>query len=69
MPLVAYYSEQDGDFDNQPYVIKAQPDESPIDVQQILDFIDQHQFNPEDIRKTVENLSWKNQMQKVIDEA
>ena len=33
------YSEQDSDFDNQPYVIKAQPDESPINVQQILDFI------------------------------
>ena len=63
------YSEQDGDFDNQPYVIKAQPDESPIDVQQILDFIDQHQFKPEDIRKTVQHLSWKIQMQKVLDEA
>jgi glycosyltransferase involved in cell wall biosynthesis len=63
------YSEQDRDFDNQPYVIKASPDESPIDVQQILDFIDHHQFKPEDIRKTVENLSWKIQMQKVIDEA
>ena len=63
------YSEQDSDFDNQPYVIKAQPDESPIDVQQILDFIDHHQFKPEDIRKTVEKLSWKNQMQIVIDEA
>ena len=63
------YSEQDSDFDNQPYVIKASPDESPIDVQQILDFIDHHQFNPEDIRKTVENLSWKIQMQRAIDEA
>ena len=63
------YSEQDSDFDNQPYVIKAQPDESPINVQQILDFIDHHQFKPEEIRKTVENLSWKIQMQKVIDEA
>ena len=62
------YSEQDSDFDNQPYVIKASPDESPIDVQQILDFIDHHQFEPEVIRKTVENLSWKTQMQKVIDE-
>ena len=63
------YSEQDSDFDNQPYVIKASPDESPIDVQQILDFIDHHQFNPEDIRKTVDNLSWKIQMKIVIDEA
>ena len=34
-----------------------------------LDFIDHHQIKPEEIRKTVENLSWKIQMQKVIDEA
>ena len=63
------YSEQDSDFDHQPYVIKAQPDESPINIQQIIDFIDHHHFQPEEIRKTVENLSWKIQMQKVIDEA
>ena len=63
------YSEQDSDFDYQPYVIKAQPDESPINIQQIIDFIDHPHFQPEEIRKTVENLSWKIQMQKVIDEA
>lgn len=63
------YSEQDSDFDNQPYVIKALPDESPIDVPQILDFIDQHHFQPEEIRKTVEHLSWKIQMQRVIENA
>ncbi len=63
------YSEQDSDFDHQPYVVKAVPDESPIDIQQILDFIDTHHFRPEEIRKTVESLSWKIQMRKVIDEA
>lgn len=62
------YSEQDSDFDNQPYVLKAPADESPIDVQQILDYMDSHHFHPENIRKTVENLSWKMQMQKVIEE-
>lgn len=63
------YSEQDSDFDHQPYVVKAVPDESPIDIQQILDFINTHHFRPEEIRKTVESLSWKIQMRKVIDEA
>ena len=63
------YSEQDSDFDHQPYVIKAQPNESSIDILQILDFIDNQHFQPKEIRKTVENLSWKIQMQKVIDEA
>lgn len=63
------YSEQDSDFDNQSYVLKASPDESPIDIQQILDFIDNHQFNPQYIRRTVESLSWKFQMKRVLEEA
>ena len=63
------YSEQDSDFDEKPYVLKALPDESPVDLQQILDFIDKHNFNPEEIRKTVEHLSWKMQMRKVVEES
>lgn len=60
------YSEQDSDFDYQPYVVKASADESPINVQQILAFVDSFSMQPVDIRKTVEHLSWKNQMQQVI---
>ena len=67
MPFI--YSEQDSDFDQQPYVIKAVPDESPIAIQQIIDFIDLHQFHPQEIRNTVEHLSWKIQMKRVLDEA
>ena len=61
------YSEQDSDFDYQPYVLKAPADESPIDIQQIIDFVDHFQMKPEEIRKTVEHLTWKIQMQRVID--
>ena len=61
------YSEQDSDFDNQPYVLKAPADESPTDIQQIIDFMEHFQMKPEEIRKTVEHLTWKIQMQKVID--
>ena len=61
------YSEQDSDFDHQPYVLKAPADESPIDIQQIIDFIDRFSMKPEDIRKTVEHLTWKIQMQRVIE--
>lgn len=60
------YSETDTDFDNQPYILKAPADESPINIQQIIQFIDTHKFNPEDIRKTIKHLSWKNQMEQVI---
>lgn len=62
------YSEQDSDFDHQPYVLKALPDESPINIQQIIDFVDSKKFVPSEIRKTVEHLSWKIQMKRVIDE-
>ena len=60
------YSEQDSDFDNQPYVLKASPDESPIDIQQIIDFMGHFAMKPSEIRKTVEHLSWKVQMNKVV---
>lgn len=61
------YSEQDSDFDLQPYVLKAPADESPIDIQLIIDFLDHFTMSPEDIRKTVEHLRWKIQMQRVLD--
>ena len=62
------YSEQDSDFDGQPYIIKAPADESPIDIQQIIDFMHDFRMAPEDIRKTVELLQWKYQMKKIVDE-
>lgn len=61
------YSEQDSDFDYQPYVLNAPADESPIDIQTIIDFIDHFTMSPEEIRKTVEHLTWKIQMQRVLD--
>ena len=63
------YSEIDSDFEDKPYIVKAIPDESPIDIQEILDFLENHHFEPSEIRKTVENLSWKIQMKRVVDEA
>ena len=63
------YSEQDSDFDGRPYVVKARPDESPIDVQQVLDFIDSHHFEPAEIRRSVEHLTWKIQMKQVVEQA
>jgi len=61
------YSEQDSDFDQQPYVLKAPADESPIDIKKIIDFISHVMMSPAEIRKTVEHLTWRIQMQKVID--
>lgn len=61
------YSEKDSDFDNQPYVMKAPADESPINIQGIVDFISLFSMRSEDIRCSVKHLSWKIQMQKVLD--
>lgn len=61
------YSEIDSDFDHQPYIVKAPADETPIDIQQIIDFMADFKMAPEDIRKTVEPLQWKYQMKKVVD--
>ena len=62
------YSENDSDFDDKPYIIKAPADESPINVGEIINYIVSHDFNPAEIRTTVEHLSWKYQMEKVITE-
>ncbi len=61
------YSESDSDFDQQPYVLKAPADESPIDIQNIIDFIDGFKMQPVEIRNSVQHLTWKIQMQKVVD--
>lgn len=60
------YSEQDSDFDHQVYVLKAPADESPIDIQQIIDFVDHFTMKPKDVRQTVDHLTWKLQMQRVV---
>lgn len=62
------YSEQDSDFDHQPYVLKAPADESPIDMQRIIDFMRHFTMQPADIRRSVAHLSWKIQMQQVVDQ-
>ena len=61
------YSECDSDFDGQPYVLKAPADESPVEIHQIIGFVEHFEMQPSDIRKTVEHLAWRIQMQKVID--
>lgn len=62
------YSEEDSDFDQQPYVLKAPADESPIDIERIIRFLSEHHEEPADIRKSVDHLSWRAQMQQVLDQ-
>lgn len=67
LPFV--YSENDSDFDNQPYVFKVPADESPIDIARIVAFEEQLSMTPLEIRQAVEHLSWKVQMQEVVGQA
>ena len=60
------YSETDEDFDSKPYVLKAPADESPIDINQIINFYNSLKMTPKDIRVSIQVLSWQTQMQKVL---
>ena len=62
------FSENDEDFNNKPYIIKAPADESPINIQEIIDFLKKINILPIDIRNSIQSLSWKEQMKKVIKE-
>ncbi|PXZ43523.1 glycosyltransferase [Sanguibacteroides justesenii] len=62
------YSETDEDFDRMPYIMKAPADDSPINIQSLVDFWQTHPFIPAEIRNSIEPaLSWTQQMQKITD--
>ena len=67
--LAFIYSETDDDFEDSPYVLKAPADESPIDIEAIIHFCQKQQMLPEEIRNSIAHLSWKEQMQKVLQDA
>ena len=62
------YSETDSDFDTKPYVLKVPADESPANIQDIIDFYKKNSMNPQQIRESIKELSWKHQMGHVIEE-
>jgi len=61
------YSETDVNFEKMPYIIKAPSDETPIDIEKIIKFYYSRSFDPTEIRNSIfPDLSWKEQMQKVV---
>ncbi len=60
------YSETDSDFDHQPYVLKVPADESPLDIEQVIRFYQSLTQTPQQIRYSIQQLSWKIQMEKVL---
>lgn len=62
------YSETDEDFENQPYILKAPADESPVDIRRLIDFYRKQTMTPAEIRESIAGLSWNVQMQNVINQ-
>lgn len=60
------YSETDSDFDDRHYVLKAPADETPVNIDNIVSFHHQLSLTPQEIRSSIVDLSWKNQMKHVI---
>jgi glycosyltransferase involved in cell wall biosynthesis len=61
------YSEMDTDFDAMEYVFKVPADESPVDIERVIDFFIRMNETPEQIRDSIRHLSWRNQMQRVLE--
>ena len=60
------YSETDSDFDQKPYVFKAPANETPIDINSIIDFYRNLSMSPAEIRDSIKDLSWEEQMKTVL---
>ena len=64
-----FYSETDLEFEKSNFVFKVPADESAIDIQQVIEFISNHEFDTLQIRKyAIENLDWEKQYEKVLKE-
>ena len=62
------YSENDSDFDDKPYVLKMPANDMPIDINSIISFYKQLDTSPNEIRDSIKDLSWTQQMRKVIED-
>ena len=61
------FSEDDSDFNDMPYIIKATADDSPINIEAIIQYLSEFNLTPEEIRSSViDKLSWNIQMKRVI---
>lgn len=60
------YSEIDDDFEHMPYILKMPADESPIDINRVVDFYKHQNITPQEIRDSIRDLSWKHQIGKVF---
>lgn len=60
------YSETDSDFDQKSFILKAPADETPIHINSIIQFYQGLSMTPLEIRESIMDLSWENQMRIVL---
>ncbi len=60
------YSETDSDFEQKPYVLKVPADETPVDIYSIISFYRNLSMSPAEIRESIKELSWEEQMKIVL---
>ena len=62
-----FYSAIDPDFEGKDFIHKVPPNDHPIDIEEIINFVASNKFEPIKIRKyAVENLTWDKQFEKVL---
>lgn len=60
------YSETNYDFDGKEYVHKVPNDDSAINIQNIINFVNNMKCTPEKIRNSVSNFTWEKQFNKLV---
>lgn len=62
-----FYSEIDEAFENQDFIFKVSPNDSPIDIDEIVNFLDSYNPDRNRIRYyAMENLSWDKELTKIL---
>lgn len=63
-----FYSEIDEDFEEKEYTMKVPANETPIDIRNVIEFYLTQKMSSQSIRDSILNLSWKNQIIRIVDE-
>lgn len=63
-----FYSENNTDFDNKPYILKVPADDSAIDMEAVISFVKNLKMSAKEISADVCHMTWENQFAKVLTE-
>src|SRR5665647_345220 len=67
--LPFFYSETDVDFEDKDFIFKVPSNDSPIEIEEIINFVTNNKLDEVKIRKyACENLTWEKQFEKVLNE-